>query len=198
MRNTQHVQSQRKGEKTVRSSKSVDEKQRKAEWVCENEYESKYCTKRQRSKRKGLKLLISMPVDSFDCPSPCLMLSPFSALCLLPPGSGQKWAWALIWALKSFGYQPSIALYLQPSVKGPPAAGRHSTSLQWPRGAGARTGDGLALALGLRCLAGQGGAHNCLFWCIGDCIPQNTQPLTSIRYLYRIIQSLSTHFNSCL
>lgn len=78
----------------------------------------------------------------FWLPSPCLLLSPFSVLCLLPPGSGQKRAWALVWALKSFGYQPSVALYLQPSVKGPPAATHRSTSLPWPRGAIARSGDG--------------------------------------------------------
>lgn len=60
--------------------------------ACDNEYESKYSTKSKQGERKGLKLLISMPVDSFDYPSPCLLLSPFAALCLLPPGSGQKWA----------------------------------------------------------------------------------------------------------
>lgn len=43
-------------------------------------------------KGKGLKLLISMPVDSFDDPGPCLSVPPFLLLCaFLPPGSGQKW-----------------------------------------------------------------------------------------------------------
>lgn len=53
--------------------------------VCETEHESKYGTK---SKQKGLKLLISMPVDSFDYPSPRLLLSPFTALCLFA-----SWLW---------------------------------------------------------------------------------------------------------
>lgn len=72
---------------------------------------------------------------------------PLSLFCaFLPPGSGKKWARALVdWALKSFGYHPSVALYLQPSVKGPPAAIHRSTSLPWPRGAGARSGDGAGI-----------------------------------------------------
>lgn len=38
----------------------------------------------QKSERKGLKLLISMPVDSFDYPGPCLLLlSLVCAFCLL-------------------------------------------------------------------------------------------------------------------
>lgn len=93
-------------------------------------------------------------------PGPCLLLSPFCVRCLLPPGSGQKWAWALVWALKSFGYQPSVALYLQPSVKGPPAAARRSTSLPWLRGAGARSGDGLAEPLSPCWLAAHRTTHS--------------------------------------
>lgn len=72
----------------------------------------------------------------------CRPLSRLLSLCsvpFLPPGSGQKWALELVWALKSFGYQPSVALYLQPSVKGPPAATYRFTSLPWPREAGARS-----------------------------------------------------------
>lgn len=53
--------------------------------VCEKEYESKYCTKSKRRTRNGLKLLISMPVDSFDylVLVYCCLLSLFCAFCLL-------------------------------------------------------------------------------------------------------------------
>lgn len=44
--------------------------------------------KARGGKRKGLKLLISMPVDSFDYPGPRLLPSPFSVLCLFA-----SWLW---------------------------------------------------------------------------------------------------------
>lgn len=97
---------------------------------------------RTEEDRKGAKAAHCHACWLFWLPRPTLLPSSFSVLCLLPPGSGQKWASAFYWALKSFGFQPSVALYLQPSVKGPPAATHRSTSLPWPRGSGARSGDG--------------------------------------------------------
>lgn len=85
--------------------------------------------KTRGGKREGLKLLISMPVDSFDYSSPCLLLPPLSVLCLFA-----SWLWAVMGlsarlSFEVLGYQPSVELYLQPSVKGPPAAAHRSTSL---------------------------------------------------------------------
>ena len=111
--------------------------------VCENECECKHGSKKKQAETKeGAKAAHFHACWLFWLAQSLSTLPPFSGPCLLPPGSGQKWAWALVWALKSFGYQPSVALYLQPSVKGPPAATHRSTSLPWPRRAGASSGDG--------------------------------------------------------
>lgn len=56
--------------------------------VCEKEYESKYGAQSVQSRSKGLKLLISMPVDSFDYHQSLPIAASF--FCSMPFAS---WLW---------------------------------------------------------------------------------------------------------